>query len=55
MAPRHKKPELRSWYSEYATGWTVGGSKPSMVQRFFFPQNFENNSGAHSAGVFTEG
>jgi len=55
MALRNKKPELRSWYGECATGWKVGGSNPSMVQRFFFLQKVEKDSGAHSAGVFTEG
>ena len=47
MALRHKKPELCSWYSEYTTGWKVGGLSPIKVQRFFFLQNVENDSGAH--------
>jgi hypothetical protein len=55
MALRHKKPAWRSCYSDYATGWRNGGSSPSKVQRFFFLQDVEKDSGAHTAGVFTEG
>jgi hypothetical protein len=45
---------LRRSLNSDATGCRIGGSRPSMVQGFFFLQDVENDSGAHTAGAFTK-